>query len=656
MNEEQRYVTHFTGSDGKDYQVKDPDVESGCIAGNYVYVNASGNLEVSSDPAKPETPVELEDDAKLNLVAKTDIQVKPGTSGTVEFDCEKSSSVAKDAYEIPFKVCNGSLPKATRVVGTKWNTAQWIFDTQKVNSTSGQGEYDPKNFIMQWRLDKWNSGVPATDKGPIEVKLKAKSFDIRCHGTNPGGGIALQPSGADSQGHENKVKFESSRTSTIDGATKTWGNEGGKGLEFGTFNNDHSSLFTGTYRFRGISSIYPSVRLNPVVDGDKTDYPTQPDDFKDVLPLNADFASWADVVNVVRYIKSQQAYLDWRTNNKLVFPAGTLSTAYEGWDDSNMQVGFTTHQVFFSATHGSVTAKVDNVPIDSGDEVLHGKTVVFTITPDEGYEYTGTNPESVVVTAEVSKVYACTFAWHGLLATPTGECTLYHQAETVWTNLQYSTDGVQWNTIQGGSENAITFSTPIMLRGNNPNGFRYYDADSAMSVVGSRLYFGGSGTVVLSGHLSSLIDQVGDITVLPHEEGSYYYGVFANCFASYGTLNTNITSAANLIIPSPDPNSVYGYAYTSMFEGCIGLVKAPAIPSCNGVMRTSGDTFDNLYIFKNCVALNEVHCNATSLAGEYACDDWLASVAETGDFYGKAAANWPTGPHGIPSGWTFHEE
>jgi len=408
MNDEQRYVTHFTGSDGKDYQVKDPDVESGCIAGNYVYINDKGNLEVSSDPDKPETPVTPAGDAKLNLVSKTDIQVKPGTSSTIEFDCEKSNEVAKDAYEIPFKVCNGLLPKAARVVDTKWNTTRWTFDTQKGATSHGQETVDLHDFIMQWRLDKWNSGVPASDKGPIAVKLKAKSFDIRCHGNNPGGGIALQPSGSDGSGHENKIKFESSRKSTIDGATKTWGNEGGKGLEFGTFNNDHSSLFTGTYRFRGISSIYPSVRLIPVTSEDKTDYPTQSDDFKDVLPLNSDFASWADVVNVVRYIKSQQDYLDWRTNNKLVFPADTLSTAYEGWDGNNMQVGFTTYKVYFSTTNGTVAATVDGAVITSGADVVRGKTVVFTITPNAGYEYTGTNPESVVVNSDISKAYECT--------------------------------------------------------------------------------------------------------------------------------------------------------------------------------------------------------------------------------------------------------
>lgn len=66
------------------------------------------------------------------------------------------------------------------------------------------------------------------------------------------------------------------------------------------------------------------------------------------------------------------------------------------------------HTVSFSCAHGSVAATVDGETIVSGANVIEGKSVVFTITPDEGYEYTGTNPETVVVTADVTKTYECT--------------------------------------------------------------------------------------------------------------------------------------------------------------------------------------------------------------------------------------------------------
>lgn len=64
--------------------------------------------------------------------------------------------------------------------------------------------------------------------------------------------------------------------------------------------------------------------------------------------------------------------------------------------------------VNFSCTHGSVGATVDGMGIQSGAYVGKGKSVVFTITPDEGYEYTGTNPETVVVNAPITKAYECT--------------------------------------------------------------------------------------------------------------------------------------------------------------------------------------------------------------------------------------------------------
>lgn len=60
---------------------------------------------------------------------------------------------------------------------------------------------------------------------------------------------------------------------------------GGDGMEFGTFNNEHASLFCGDYRFKADAPVFAVTRGELETDAitGKVDYPTQPDDFKDII-------------------------------------------------------------------------------------------------------------------------------------------------------------------------------------------------------------------------------------------------------------------------------------------------------------------------------------------------------------------------------------
>lgn len=123
------------------------------------------------------------------------------------------------------------------------------------------------------------------------LKLNARAIDLRC---NEHGGIAAQSCGIDGNGNENKIKFESSRKvsandtipSDLRRNSPTYGTyyaaEGGKGVEFGTFNNEHTSLFTKDYRFNQDGKVFSVTRKPIVTTANKSDYPTQGDDFKDV--------------------------------------------------------------------------------------------------------------------------------------------------------------------------------------------------------------------------------------------------------------------------------------------------------------------------------------------------------------------------------------
>jgi hypothetical protein len=60
-------------------------------------------------------------------------------------------------------------------------------------------------------------------------------------------------------------------------------------------------------------------------------------------------------------------------------------------------------------------------------------------------------------------------------------------------------------------------------------------------------------------------------------------------------------------------------------------------------------------MFRGCTSLNSVTCLATGRIGSDA-NYWLDNVAASGTFI-KAAGmtDWPTGAHGIPSGWTVQD-
>ena len=252
-----------------------------------VYVNASNNLEFNAGAAGAE---------KLNLVASDAIQVKPGDGEPLQLDCEQNST---DLNEFGVKVCNGSMNKNSRVVALKLNAAELTLDNQKANTT----EFDLDEFQIKVRNDKWNNGQSLSDgSGPIYLKAKARAFDFRCYDH---GGIALQIAGHDGNGKENKIKFESDRTSEI-GATPVYCKEGGKGLEFGTFNNEHASLYTGDYRFKGDATVYGVTRNTPVATPStgKIDYPTQSDDFKDVINATTPSASWNEILDAANKCKN----------------------------------------------------------------------------------------------------------------------------------------------------------------------------------------------------------------------------------------------------------------------------------------------------------------------------------------------------------------
>lgn len=169
-------------------------------------------------------------------------------------------------------------------------TEEIIIDSGRREAASGDNE-----AILKVKNDdtkEWGS-----------LKIKSRNIDLRCHGH---GGIALQPCHTDNNKFENKIKFESSRQSVLSDLDPHYASEGGKGLEFGTFNNEHTSLFTKDYRFNKDGLVMAVTRATPVMDANnKFDYPTQSDDFKDVLK-GAPTVSWEQLIKTALVFETME--------------------------------------------------------------------------------------------------------------------------------------------------------------------------------------------------------------------------------------------------------------------------------------------------------------------------------------------------------------
>ena len=139
-----------------------------------------------------------------------------------------------------------------------------------------------------------------------------------------------------------------------------------------------------------------------------------------------------------------------------------------------------------------------------------------------------------------------------------------------------------------------------------------------------------------------------------------YEHMFQNC--------TSITAAP--VLPA---TTLASSCYNNMFNGCTSLATAPELPattlklSCYGSMFykcTSLATAPVLpattlakscyyYMFYGCTSLSYIKCLATDISASNSHANWVAYVAATGTFVKPTSmTSWPSGAHGIPSGWT----
>lgn len=114
-----------------------------------------------------------------------------------------------------------------------------------------------------------------------------------------------------------------------------------------------------------------------------------------------------------------------------------------------------------------------------------------------------------------------------------------------------------------------------------------------------------------------------------------YADMFADCW--------ELTSVPSIL---PATSLDIG-CYYEMFKNCSKLEIAPELPA----LTIPNQSY--YYMFYGCSKLNQVKCNATTIAVFDSTANWLQYTATSGTFYKNAnKSDWRRDGSGIPSGWT----
>lgn len=244
-----------------------------------VNVSLAGNNNINIEPRPAAGDGSDKNTPGLANRKGGNIALKPGDD--IEFWGHKRGTSKSD--EVSVKIMT-EVPKASDPTKTDEVAAKLQLNAGDIVLTSKDKQSDTD--VMNITVNK-----AAGTRGYL--KVRAHAIDLRCEDH---GGIALQPKGQDGQGHMNKIKFE---------------HGGGDGLEFGTFNTEHTSLFTGDYRFNKAGVIRLATRTT--VASDKADandpttaykYVKAADDFYDNIDVNDPTCTWEDIVTFIAWAKA----------------------------------------------------------------------------------------------------------------------------------------------------------------------------------------------------------------------------------------------------------------------------------------------------------------------------------------------------------------
>lgn len=273
-------------------------------------VSIAGNNNINIEPRPAVGTGEGKNTPGLENRKGGNISLKPGDD--IEL-CSHKRGTGKNT-EVAVKVMDGSEnPVKLQVFAGDITLSTKGKNKTKTKDANG----DDTSTLLYDDPNVMNINVTTGD-GKGYLKVRAQAIDLRCEDH---GGIAIQPKGVDGDGNMNKIKFE---------------HGGGDGLEFGTFNTEHTSIYTGDYRFKKDGIIRLANRFTEVSDkADANDSTTAykyiknnatnnaakassesttydaADDFYDFVETSDPTCTWNDIIVAVNYIKSQNPSLGW---------------------------------------------------------------------------------------------------------------------------------------------------------------------------------------------------------------------------------------------------------------------------------------------------------------------------------------------------------
>ena len=128
-------------------------------------------------------------------------------------------------------------------------------------------------------------------------------------------------------------------------------------------------------------------------------------------------------------------------------------------------------------------------------------------------------------------------------------------------------------------------------------------------------------------------------TIVSNTKGSYQ-ALFTGCESLVEAPELSFTSMTS------GNNAYETQACYRMFSYCTSLTKSPILKA----EELKSGCYKQM--FSHCTNLNYVTCLAKTGTDGSNTENWLLNVSPTGTFVKHPDAVWPTGPSGIPEGWT----
>lgn len=278
-----------------------------------------------------------------------------------------------------------------------------------------------------------------------------------------------------------------------------------------------------------------------------------------------------------------------------------------------------------------------------------GNTFNFTVTSkDQTYK----GELTIMKTMELGKFYTANIELEEVIPYVTFTAGAKQKLKYTGNDLQYSTDGINFNILHAEDEIEFNEGVKLYLRGSmNYDGTKDKSTDRTIS-------FTTDARVACEGDIRTLIDFNTYETV--NTSNATFTNLFTDCKQLTSAPKLPATSLAAgcysgmfyrctslEVAPELPATTLAKYCYSGMFSGCTSLKVAPEL--------TAAILAESCYswMFNGCTNLSNITMLATNTSAMECLVAWVKGVATSGTFTKKASATISlNSTSGIPAGWT----